>query len=57
MKEAIRNMRQSSDIGKYTFVNRTTLFWNRSPAEILGTLYCKASALRKRVRRVMNVVN
>jgi hypothetical protein len=53
----IRNRRQRTDIGKYSFVNRTIRLWNRSPAEILGTLPCKPSAFRKRVRRVINVVN
>jgi hypothetical protein len=52
----IRNRRQWKDIGKYSFVNRTNRLWNRLPAEILGTLPCKPSAFRKRVRRVSNVV-
>jgi len=52
----IRNRRQRADIGIYSFVNRTIRFWNRLPAEILGTLPCKSSALRKRVRKVINVV-
>ena len=34
----IRNRRQRTDIGKYSFVNRTIRLWNRSPTEILGTL-------------------
>jgi hypothetical protein len=46
----IRNRRQRTDIGKYSFVNRTIQLWNRSPAEILGTLPCKPNAFRKRVR-------
>jgi len=37
----IRNRRQRTDIGKYSFVNRTIRLWNRLPAEILGTLSCK----------------
>jgi hypothetical protein len=53
----IRNRRQRTDIGKYSFVNRTIRLWNRLPAEILGTLPCKPSDFRKRVRRVINVVN
>jgi hypothetical protein len=52
-----RNRRLRTDIRKYSFVNRTTRLWNRLPAEILGTLLCKQSAFRKRVRRVINVVN
>jgi hypothetical protein len=39
------------------FVNRTIRLWKRLPAEILGTLPRKPNAFRKRVRKVMNVVN
>ena len=46
----IRNRRQMTDIEKYSFVNRL-------PAEILGTLPCKLNVFRKRVRKVINVVN
>jgi len=53
----IRNRRQRTDIGKYSFVNRTIRLWNRLPAEILGSLPCKPSAFRKRIRIVINVVN
>jgi hypothetical protein len=52
-----RNRRQKTDVGKYSFVNRTIRLWNRLPAEILGTLPCKSSAFKKRVRRVINLVN
>jgi len=53
----IRNRRQRTDIGKYSFANRTIWLWNRLPAEILGTLPCKPNAFRKKVRKVINVVN
>jgi hypothetical protein len=53
----IRKRRQRTDIGKYSFVNRTFRLWNRLPAEILGTLPCKPTDFRKRVRKVVNVVN
>jgi hypothetical protein len=53
----IRNRRQRTDNGKFSFVNRTIRLWNRLPAEILGTLPCKTSAFRKRVRKAINVVN
>jgi len=53
----IRNRRQRTDIGKYSFVNRTNRLWNWLPAEILGTLPCKPNAFRGRVRKVINVVN
>jgi hypothetical protein len=45
------------DIGKYSFVNRTIRLWNRLPAEILGTLPFKPNPFRKRVGKVINVVN
>jgi len=45
------------DIRKYSFVNRTIRLWNQLPEEILGTLPCKLNAFRKRVRKVINVVN
>ena len=56
-KQKIRNRRQRTDIGKYSFVNRTIRLWNWVPAEILGTLPCKSNAFRKTVRKVINVVN
>jgi len=49
----LRNRRQRTDIGKYSFVNRTIRLWNRLPAEILGTLPCKSNAFRKSVRKVV----
>ena len=53
----IRNRRQRTDIGKYSFVNRTIRLWNRLPAEILGTFPCRTNGFRKSVRKVINVVN
>ena len=53
----IRNRGQRTDIGKYSFVNRAIRLWNRLPTESLGTLPCKPNAFRKRVRKVINVVN
>jgi hypothetical protein len=43
----IRSRRQRTDIGKYSFVNRTIQDWNHLPAEVLGTLSCKLNTLRK----------
>jgi len=53
----IRNRSQRTDIGIYSFVNRTIRLWNRLPAEILGTLPCKPNAFRRRVRREIDAVN
>jgi hypothetical protein len=43
-----------TDIGKYSFVNRTIQLWNQLPADVLGILSCKPSNFRKRVRKVIN---
>ena len=56
-KWKIRNRRQRTDIGKYSSVNRAIQLWNQQLAEILGTLPCKPNTFRKRVRKVINVVN
>jgi len=53
----IRNRRQRTDIGIYSFVNRTIRLWNRLPAEILGTVPYKPNAFRRGVRRAIIVLN
>ena len=47
----IRDRKQRTDIGKYSFVNRTIKNWNQLPAEALGTFRCKPKSFRNRVRR------
>jgi hypothetical protein len=47
-------MKQKTDIGKYSFVNRTIQLWNQLPADVLGTLSCKPSNFRKSIRKVIN---
>jgi len=49
----IRSRRQRTDIGKYSFVNRTVQHWNQLPAEVLGTLPCKPIIFKMRVRKVI----
>jgi hypothetical protein len=49
----IRSIRQKTDIGKYSFVNRTIHHWNQSPAEVLGTLPCKPITFKERVRKAI----
>ena len=49
----IRSRRQRTDIGKYSFVNRTIQHWNQLPAEVLGNLPCKPITFKKRVRKVI----
>jgi hypothetical protein len=50
----IRSRKQETVIGKYSFVNRPIQLWNQLTAGALGTLSCKPSNSRKRVRRVIN---
>jgi hypothetical protein len=52
----MRSRKQKTDIGKYSFVNRSIQLWNQLPADVLGTLSCKPSNFRKRVRKVINKV-
>jgi hypothetical protein len=49
----IRNRRQRKDVGKYSFVNRTIQHWNQLPAEVLGTLPCKPTIFKKRLRKMI----
>ncbi|PNF41921.1 hypothetical protein B7P43_G15290 [Cryptotermes secundus] len=49
----IRSRKQWTDIGKYSFVNRTIQIWNKLPSHALKTLSCKPSNFRKRSRKVI----
>jgi hypothetical protein len=40
--------------GNTPFLNRTIQLWNQLPEDALGTLSCKPSSFRKRVRKVIN---
>ena len=57
MKRKIWSRRQKTDIGKYSFVNRTIQHWNQLPAEVLGILPCKTVTFKKRVRKVIIELN
>jgi hypothetical protein len=48
--------KQRTDIGKYSFVDRTTQLWNQLPAYALGTLSCKPSYFREIIRKVISEV-
>jgi hypothetical protein len=50
----IRSRKQRTDIGKYSFVNRTIQLWNHLPADAFGMPSCKPSNFRKRVRKIIN---
>jgi len=43
-----RDKKQRTDIGKYSFVNRTIKNWNQLPEEALGAFCCKPKFFRKR---------
>jgi hypothetical protein len=47
----IMNLKQRTDIGKYSFVNRTIKNWNQLPTEELGTFPCKHKTFKNRVRK------
>jgi len=49
----IRSRRQRTDIGKYSFVNRTIQHWNQLPTEVFGSLPCKPVIFKKRLRKVI----
>jgi len=53
----IRSRRQGTDIGKYSFLNRTIQHWNQLPAEVLGIVPCKPITFKKRVRKVIIELN
>jgi len=53
----IRSRRQRTDIGKYSFVNRTIQHWNQFTSEVLGILPCKPITFKKRARKVINELN
>ena len=49
----IRTRRQRTDVGKYSFVNRTIKSWIQLPAGLLASFPCKLNAFRKRVKNVV----
>jgi len=46
----IRTRKQRTDVGKYSFVNRTIKSWNQLPAGLLASFPCKLNTFRKRVK-------
>ena len=49
----IRTRKQRTDVGKYSFVNRTIRNWNQLPAGVLATSPCKLNTFRKRIRNAV----
>jgi hypothetical protein len=52
----IRNRRQRTDIGKYSFANRTIEHWNQLPAEVLEPHPCNSTTFKERVWKVISEV-
>jgi hypothetical protein len=48
----IRARKQRTDIGKYSFVNRSTTDWNHLPEGAVGTSHGKKHIFKTRVRKV-----
>jgi len=46
-------MKQKTDVGKYSFVNRTIKSWNQLPAGLLASFPCKLNTFKKRVQNVV----
>jgi hypothetical protein len=47
----IKDREQRTDIGNYSFVNRTIKNWTQLPAEVLGTLTCEPKIFRRELRK------
>jgi predicted component of type VI protein secretion system len=47
----IRARKQITDIGKYSFVNRTITDWNKLPEGAIGTSHGKTHIFKTRVRK------
>jgi hypothetical protein len=52
----IRSRKQRKDIGKYSFVNRTTQLRNQLLSDAIVNLSCTPSNFRKRARKVIKQV-
>jgi hypothetical protein len=50
----IRSRKKKTDIGKYSFVNRTIQLWSQLPADALGTVSYKSSNFKNWVGNVIN---
>ena len=49
----IRARKQRTDVGKYSFVNRTIISCNQLPADLLASFLCKLNTIRKWVKNVV----
>jgi hypothetical protein len=46
--------KQRTDMGKYSFVNRSITDWNQLPERMIGTSHGKTRVFKTRVRKVSN---
>ena len=49
----IKTRKQRTNVGIYSFINRTIKSWNQLPASLLVSFSCKLNTFRKRVRNVV----
>ena len=49
----ISTRKQRTDVGTFSFVNRTIKCWNQLPAGLLASFPCKLNTFRKRVKNVV----
>jgi hypothetical protein len=49
----IRTRKQRTDVGKYSFVNRTIKSWTQLPASLIASFPSKPNTFRKRVKTVV----
>ena len=51
--EGRKAKRQRTDVGKYSFVNRTIADWNQPSEEVISDCHGKSCIFRKRIRKVL----
>ena len=49
----IKNRKQRTYVGKYSFVNRTIKYWNQLSASLLESCPCKLNIFRKKCKNVV----
>jgi hypothetical protein len=49
----IRTRKQRTDVGKYSFVNKTIKSWNQLPSSLMASFPCKLNTFRKRVKNIV----
>jgi hypothetical protein len=49
----IRTRKQRTDIGQYSFINRTIINWNQLPTDLLASFPCMLNTFRKKVKKVV----